>query len=168
MRTLSALGVFLTTTVAVLFMAAAATSAAAQPIVPNAMPAGSSLAPVSVVPARVPGTPCAATARACVDLSANRAWLIRDGAVEYGPVRIAHGRNGYRTSPGTFRVTFKDRHHVSSIWDASMPYSVFFNGGIAFHEGSLDRPSAGCVRLGHADAIEFYNVLQLDDRVQVR
>jgi hypothetical protein len=48
-------------------------------------------------------------------------------------------------------------------------FAVFFaEGGIAFHEGSLDRPSAGCVRLGHADAVEFYNVLQLDDRVQVR
>jgi hypothetical protein len=167
MRTLSALGVFLATTVAVLLMTAAAIPAAAQPIVANAMPAGSSLAPVSAVPARVPGTPCAASARVCVDLSANQAWLIRGGAVEYGPVPIRHGRKGYRTPPGTFRVTFKSRDHVSSIWDASMPYSVFFNGGIAFHQGSLREQSHGCIRLSRDAAHTFFGSLSRGDVVQV-
>jgi hypothetical protein len=167
MRTPSALGVFLATTVAVLLMTAAATPAAAQPIVPNAMPAGSSFVPVSAVPARVAGTPCAATARACVDLSANRAWLIRNGAVEYGPVRIAHGRKGYSTPPGTFRVTFKDRHHVSSIYDVPMPYSVFFNGGIAFHQGDLRTQSGGCIRLSRDAARTFFGSLSRGDVVQV-
>jgi len=74
-------------------------------------------------PARVDGTPCDANARACVDLSENQAWLIRDGVVEYGPVRISHGKPGYRTPPGTFRVSFKSRHHVSSIYHTPMPYS---------------------------------------------
>ena len=75
--------------------------------------------------------------RACVDLSANRSWLLRDGQVTYGPVPITHGRKGFRTPPGTFRVASKRRDHVSSIYDAEMPWSVFFNGGVAFHEGSL-------------------------------
>jgi hypothetical protein len=34
--------------------------------------------------------------------------------------------------------------------------------------GTLRAGIARGVRLGHADAVEFYNVLQLDDRVQVR
>jgi L,D-transpeptidase catalytic domain len=166
MHMLIALGIVLATTVAVLLTSAAATPAA-QSVLPAAMSAGSSLAPVSASPARAPGTPCAATARACVDLSANQAWLIRDGAVRYGPVPIAHGRKGYRTSPGTFRVTFKNRHHVSSIYDASMPYSVFFNGDIAFHQGSLRQQSHGCIRLSRDAARTFFSSLNRGDVVQV-
>jgi hypothetical protein len=114
------------------------------------------------------GAPCAATARACVDLSARQAWLIRGGAVEYGPVPIAHGRKGWRTPPGTFRVTFKDRYHRSSLFDnAPMPYSVFFNGGIAFHQGGLGVQSHGCVRLTRGAAQTFFASLNRGDVVQV-
>jgi lipoprotein-anchoring transpeptidase ErfK/SrfK len=38
---------------------------------------------------------------------------------------------------------------------------------VAFHGGSLERASAGCVHLDDADAIDFYNTLQLGDQVQV-
>ncbi|MCU1625872.1 MAG: ErfK/YbiS/YcfS/YnhG family protein [Pseudonocardia sp.] len=48
-----------------------------------------------------------------------------------------------------------------------MPYAVFFaEGGIAFHEGNLNTPSA--VRLAQAEASAFYDFLQVDDAVQVR
>ena len=60
---------------------------------------------------------------------------------------ITHGRKGFRTPPGTFQVSFKNADHVSSIYDAQMPYSVFFNGGIAFHQGSLRQLSHGCIHL---------------------
>jgi L,D-transpeptidase-like protein len=118
----------------------------------------------------VQDTPCTEDARACVDLAAKRAWLIDDGTVVRGPVPVSVGAPGRETPRGDFRVEWKNTNHRSSEYDgARMPFAVFFaEGGIAFHEGSLDRPSAGCVRLGHADAVEFYNVLQLDDRVQVR
>jgi L,D-transpeptidase-like protein len=167
MRTLIKLGIVLATTVTVLLTSAEQSPAAAQPVLPGATSAGSSLARVSASPARVAGTPCGAKARACVDLSANQAWLIRDGAVQYGPVQIAHGRRGYRTSPGTFRVTFKNRHHVSSIYDAPMPYSVFFNGGIAFHQGNLRQQSHGCIRLSRQAASTFFGSLSRGDVVQV-
>ena len=50
-----------------------------------------------------------------------------------------------------------------------MPWSVFFApGGIAFHEGRKDTPSAGCVRLSAADAKIFFDSLQIGDRVEVR
>lgn len=48
-----------------------------------------------------------------------------------------------------------------------MPYSVFFNGGDAFHEGSLSVPSHGCVHLSQTAAAEFYADLQPGDVVQV-
>jgi lipoprotein-anchoring transpeptidase ErfK/SrfK len=87
--------------------------------------------------------------------------------VQYGPVPITHGRQGYRTPPGTFRVTFKNRHHVSSIYNTPMPYSVFFNGGIAFHEGSLRQQSHGCIHLSQGAARTFYNALSGGNIVQV-
>jgi lipoprotein-anchoring transpeptidase ErfK/SrfK len=119
-------------------------------------------------PGLVPGTPCMATARACIDLSANRTWLISGGRVSYGPVPITSGRPGWRTPPGTFRVTFKDIDHKSTIFDdAPMPYSVFFNGGIAFHQGSLRVPSHGCIHLSPAAARTYFGTLNPGDIVQV-
>jgi lipoprotein-anchoring transpeptidase ErfK/SrfK len=115
-----------------------------------------------------PGVPCDGTADACIDLSANQSWLLSDGAVAYGPVPITHGRAGWETPPGTFNVGWKDIDHLSSEFDnAPMPYSVFFNGGIAFHEGSLSDLSHGCIHLSNAAAQTYYDALQVGDVVQV-
>ncbi|HEU5472060.1 MAG TPA: L,D-transpeptidase [Actinophytocola sp.] len=114
------------------------------------------------------GTPCTITDGACIDLSANRSWLLKGGVVSYGPVPITHGRPGYRTPPGTFRVSFKDIDHKSSLFDdAPMPYSVFFNGGIAFHAGSLRELSHGCIHLSNGAAKTYYNSLAVGATVQV-
>ena len=111
--------------------------------------------------------PCAPTARACVRLSTNQAWLLRGGKVVSGPVPISHGRTGFLTPPGSFRVTFKSQDHVSTIYDREMPYSVFFNGGIAFHHGSVRQKSHGCVHLSGSAARAFFAELTPGDRVQV-
>ncbi|MBP2476401.1 lipoprotein-anchoring transpeptidase ErfK/SrfK [Crossiella equi] len=114
------------------------------------------------------GTPCKATARACIDLSANKAWLMDNGKAVYGPVPITHGRKGWLTPPGTFSVTRKNKNHRSSIFNnAPMPWSVFFNGGIAFHQGSLREKSHGCIHLSPAAAQKFFSFLQLGDQVHV-
>ncbi|MFC4946969.1 L,D-transpeptidase [Pseudonocardia sp. GCM10023141] len=153
---------------------AAAQPAAPQPAAPKAAapkPAPAASPPAASKPAApqlVPGTPCLSTARACVSLSRNQAWLIKGGAVAYGPVPITHGRSGWTTPPGTFRVTIKNRYQVSSLFnDAPMPYSVFFNGGIAFHEGSLSVLSHGCIHLSRAAAQTFFSTLATGDVVQV-
>ncbi|WP_018683203.1 L,D-transpeptidase [Actinokineospora enzanensis] len=114
------------------------------------------------------GTPCAATVDACIDLSANKSWLLKDGKVVYGPVPITHGRPGHVTPPGTFHVQWKDIDHKSHEFnDAPMPYSVFFNGGIAFHQGSLSVQSHGCIHLSAAAAKAYYNSLSVGATVQV-
>jgi hypothetical protein len=114
------------------------------------------------------GVPCTITEGACIDLSANKTWLIEGGKVVYGPAAITHGRKGYRTPAGTFRVSFKDIDHKSSLFDdAPMPYSVFFNGGIAFHQGSLSQLSHGCIHLSPAAAKTYFNKLSVGETVQV-
>ena len=92
----------------------------------------------------VTGTPCSVSAKACVDLDSQRAWLIKDGKIMRGPVKIASGGNGEETPVGhSLRVYRKEKDHVSKEsrlangQPAPMPWSVFFeDGGIAFHSGS--------------------------------
>jgi lipoprotein-anchoring transpeptidase ErfK/SrfK len=121
-------------------------------------------------PGNTEGTPCSTAARACVELDANKAWLIKDGKVERGPVAISHGGPGADTPRGDFSVQRKDKDHKSAEFNnAPMPWAVFFApGGIAFHEGRTDTPSAGCVRLAPADAQAWFESLQVGDKVEVR
>jgi len=130
-------------------------------------PAAPPAPPKPAAPAKPAGVPCAATVRACIDLAHNKAWLLRGGVVEYGPVPITSGKPGYRTPVGTFRVLSKERLHLSRAFDnAPMPYSVFFIPGIAFHQGSLSVPSHGCIHLSKAAAIRFFGSLARGDAVQ--
>ncbi|WP_433800054.1 L,D-transpeptidase [Actinomycetospora sp. CA-084318] len=114
------------------------------------------------------GLPCSISGDgACVSLSAKRAWLVQDGKVVRS-APITSGRPGERTPTGTFHVTWKDADHRSSQFnDAPMPWSVFFNGGIAFHTGSLSRQSAGCIHLSDAVARQFFRTLAVGDTVVV-
>ncbi len=119
--------------------------------------------------ALVAGTPCTASARACVHLASHSAWLIDGGEVVRGPVDMTDGAPGSETPRGTFRAEWKHDDHISGESGAPMPYSVFFApGGIAFHEGNLATSSAGCVRLARDDAAAFFEFLQIGDEVQVR
>jgi hypothetical protein len=124
----------------------------------------------------VAGTPCTAAAKACVDLTNQHAWLIKDGKVLRGPVPIGTGGPGQETPIGdVFRVYRKEKDYKSTEsrlpngTPAPMPYSVFFaDGGIAFHAGDPERASAGCVHLDDADARAWFDYLQIGDHVQVR
>jgi hypothetical protein len=115
-----------------------------------------------------PTPPCGPEIRACVSLSQNLAWLMRDGVVEHGPVPITHGRAGEETPVGFFKVAWKDAEHTSTIYRTPMPHSVFFaSGGIAFHEGSLTEESHGCVHLAPDVAKIFFDALQVRAAVQI-
>ena len=117
-------------------------------------------------PPLVADTPCTAAARACVDLDERQAWLLDAGKVARGPVPIQHG--DVRTPRGTFKVQWKAEQYTSRQYLTQMPYSVFFaEGGIAFHEGAQDNPSAGCVKLGREDAKAFFYFLLVGDEVQI-
>jgi hypothetical protein len=145
------------------------------PVAANAAtPAPSPTTPPTTTPTDdtsqlVPGTPCTATAKACIDLAHNEAWLLKDGQAVRGPVRINQGAPGENTPTGTFDVQWKDLHHRSKEFDnAPMKYSVFFApGGIAMHEGNVHKQSAGCVHLSADNAEAWYDYLHVGDQVQV-
>lgn len=112
--------------------------------------------------------PCGQAAAACVSLSRLKAWLMRDGKVVRGPVPIKPGSADEPTPVGMFRVAWKDRDHTSNEFGMPMPNSVFFAaGGIAFHEGSLDTSSHGCVHLSPEDSAAFFDGLVKGDVVEV-
>ena len=147
----------------------------AVPALADAGVESSSVARAAHAEAATPGTPCSVSARACVDLETQRAWLIRDGKVVRGPMTVSTGGEGYETPVGhSLRVYRKEADHVSGESrtpdgrPAPMPYSVFFNdGGIAFHAGDPSRSSAGCVRMETDDAKATFAELQTGDKVQV-
>jgi lipoprotein-anchoring transpeptidase ErfK/SrfK len=113
-------------------------------------------------------TPCEAQAKACVQLSTNRAWLMNNGAITYGPVPVTAGVPSYPTPKGRFHVQYKDINHYSKQYHGPMPYSVFFTTtGVAFHQGNLTVKSHGCVHLSHQAAVMFFQQLHPGDEVQV-
>lgn len=124
---------------------------------------------------KVVGTPCTATAKACVDVNGKKAWLIKDGKIFRGPVRVSTGKPGNDTQTGNvFRVYRKEKDYKSNEFrlpngqPSPMPNAVFFHdGGIAFHAGNPAIRSNGCVRMAYADSVAFFSHLQLGDQVQV-
>ncbi|AHH94263.1 hypothetical protein BC739_007163 [Kutzneria viridogrisea] len=116
-----------------------------------------------------PGTPCKATVAACVSKSQGKAWLIYNGQVLYGPVPMMPGKASAPTPVGMFQVLWKVQHDKSKEFNnAPMENSVYFtSGGVAFHEGSLSVPSAGCVHLTMAASAKFFANLDQGDPVQV-
>lgn len=56
---------------------------------------------------------------------------------EYGKqVMMIDARFGKPSTPtreGTFKVYWKSKNHVSSLYGSAMPYSMFFSGGQAIH-----------------------------------
>lgn len=130
--------------------------------------------PASASTDTLAGTPCTATARACVDLDKQKAWLATAGKVTGGPFVIASGGLGKETPPGTFHVINKVQAYQSKEYPlpngqpAPMPWAVFFEpGGIAFHGGDPQRASSGCVHLDLTVAQNFFHTLNVGDEVQV-
>lgn len=61
-------------------------------------------------------------------------WMIDGRTVSEMDVRF--GSQYTPTREGVFSVSFKSRHHVSTIYHTSMPYAMFFSGGQAVHYSS--------------------------------
>jgi hypothetical protein len=149
--------------------AAPATGTATAPGTPAQAPGTPAPAPAKTKPVMAAGVPCTITAKACVSLSGKQAWLLDEGKIVYGPVKMLPGKKDGPTPVGKWQVEYKEKlHHSTEFNGAPMPNSVFFApGGIAFHEGSLSRYSAGCVHLSAAASLKFFNSLDKGDEVQV-
>ncbi len=109
--------------------------------------------------------PARPTLVATINLSTQRMSVASNGRPLY-TWRISSGRRGFETPTGRFRPGWMAKQWYSRKYDmAPMPYSVFFNGGIATHGTTavsrLGRPAShGCIRLQTANARRFYNLVR--------
>ncbi|MFB6813329.1 L,D-transpeptidase family protein [Streptomyces sp. NPDC056347] len=109
---------------------------------------------------------------ACVDMDRQLLWVQTGKRIDFRPVPIRTGRDSQETRPGWHSIYWRDKDHVSSLYDdAPMPYSQFFDGGQALHGHPGDLfdggGSAGCVNLTVEDAASLWDLLKLDDAVYV-
>ncbi|MFT5510080.1 MAG: lipoprotein-anchoring transpeptidase ErfK/SrfK [Hyphomicrobiaceae bacterium] len=115
-------------------------------------------------PARVKARAVAPSLVARIDLNRQRMQVTSNGRV-VGSWKISSGKRGHATPPGRFRPQWSSKMHYSRKYNNSpMPYSVFFNGGIATHgTGYTSRlggaASHGCIRLRTANARKFYQLV---------
>ena len=83
---------------------------------------------------------------------------------------ISSGTPGHPTPMGVFTVIQKDRHHVSNLYNAPMPYMQRITwSGSALHEGPLPGypASHGCVRLTTSFAQLLWKTTKMGARVIV-
>jgi lipoprotein-anchoring transpeptidase ErfK/SrfK len=158
----------------------AQTTLSEQATVPSAAIGVPSSGPRATPDAAAAGTPtlsprarssCPAAATACVDLNDQLTWLQSDGRVTYGPVSMEPGPPGTQqaTPRGTFHVQWKaGANYISTEYHVLIPYAVFFApGGVAFHGGSLNTPSHGCVHLDIGSAQYYHDHLSAGAEVVV-
>lgn len=100
---------------------------------------------------------------ACVDLTRQLSWIQDGAALRYGPVPVRTGKDGTETRTGPKKIYYRSIDHWSTIYNVAMPYSQFFDGGIAFHSTtkSMWNPpgSGGCVNMRPADAKAYWNLM---------
>jgi lipoprotein-anchoring transpeptidase ErfK/SrfK len=131
-----------------------------------------------------------------IDLQEQTAYLMRHGSAVLS-TPICSGRPSHLTETGSFQVLEKERHHYSSLYgrivdpygrtilpdaDADMPvargckfvpgsmhYFIRFDGSTGMHAGVLPGypASHGCVRLPKANAIAFFNAVEIGTPVTV-
>jgi L,D-transpeptidase catalytic domain/Putative peptidoglycan binding domain len=109
----------------------------------------------------------------CVDKSKRKLYYVKAGKI----IKTADARfgcPGMRTREGTFKVRWKSRHHVSSLFNSPMPYAMFFSGGQAVHYSpdfarvGYNGCSHGCVNIRSRSTIAWiFDQIRVGDRVYV-
>ncbi|WP_408589060.1 L,D-transpeptidase family protein [Novosphingobium sp.] len=102
-----------------------------------------------------------------VDLEARVLSVFRNGH-EIGATAILKGYGDKPTPLGIFPITQKDKDHVSSLYDAPMPYMLrLTNDGVSIHGSKVEIGYAtnGCVGVPNEFARRLFAVASLGDRV---
>jgi lipoprotein-anchoring transpeptidase ErfK/SrfK len=102
-----------------------------------------------------------------VSIDKQRATLYADGQA-FAQTKISSGTATHPTPMGVFSILQKNRHHVSNLYDAKMPYMQRITwSGAALHEGPLPGypASHGCVRLPNEFAQLLWKATKIGARV---
>ena len=108
-----------------------------------------------------------------MDKSTNSLRWVIDGKVQ-ATYDVRFGSDELPTREGAFTVFEKSRDHVSSLYDTSMPFAMFFSGGQAVHyspdfaANGYNGASHGCVNVRDYDGIAWlFDQVQIGDKVIV-
>ncbi len=109
---------------------------------------------------------------ACVDLTHQTTWLMKDGQVYYGPTVTRTGFAGHATRAGSFKIQWRNIKDWSEPYSVWLPYWQAVDGGNGFHETTtyihnMAIGSHGCINLLHDDAVEYWNELKVGSPVNV-
>jgi hypothetical protein len=109
----------------------------------------------------------------CIDkTSRTLRWVVDGRVVKTMDVRF--GSEYTPTREGEFSVFQKSRDHVSSLYNTSMPFAMFFSGGQAVHYSpdfaavGYNGASHGCANIRDYDGIAWlYDQVRIGDKVVV-
>ena len=103
----------------------------------------------------------------CIDKSSRTLRWVVDGEVQK-TMDVRFGSEYTPTREGAFSVGYKNRDHVSSLYDTPMPFAMFFSGGQAVHY-SPDFAAVGYAGASHgcANIRDYDGIAWLFDQVQV-
>lgn len=109
----------------------------------------------------------------CIDKTSRTLRWVVDGKV-LKTMDVRFGGEYTPTREGEFTVFQKSRDHVSSLYDTSMPFAMFFSGGQAVHYSSdfasvgYAGASHGCVNVRDYDAVAWlFDQVRVGDKVIV-
>ena len=99
-------------------------------------------------------------------------WVINGVVKKRLDARFGGSRTA--TREGQFKVYWKSRNHVSSLYNSPMPFAMFFSGGQAVHYSvdfatrGYNGASHGCVNIRDRAAIErLFDTVRVGDKVVV-
>lgn len=111
----------------------------------------------------------------CVDLTHQTAWVSQGGGFLLGPVPVRTGKAEDATPTGTFAISQKKRHTVSSEYHVPLPFWQRFFQDFGFHAADADTPlyaanvrgSHGCVNMLPRDASALFGQTVMDTPVVI-
>ncbi|WP_369208169.1 peptidoglycan-binding protein [Streptomyces sp. PU-14G] len=136
-------------------------------------PTRTELHPSTSRPPAAPDPRCTTGRALCISKSSRTAAWMVDGKVRTA-MDVRFGSAYTPTREGQFKVDFKSRHHVSTIYHTAMPYAMFFSRGQAVHYSSdfaargYAGASHGCVNVRDKKAIaKVFAQIRPGDKVVV-
>ncbi|MEV0279982.1 L,D-transpeptidase family protein [Streptomyces sp. NPDC050610] len=136
-------------------------------------PSDMELRPPTTKPLDTPDRRCRTGRVLCISKKSDTlAWMVDGKVVSAMDVRF--GSQYSPTREGAFKVDFKSRDHVSTIYHSAMPYAMFFSGGQAVHYSSdfaargYAGASHGCINVRDKKKIAaLFREVRKGDRVVV-
>lgn len=99
--------------------------------------------------------------RVVIDLQSQRGLCLVDERVAMD-FPVCTGTRSHLTPTGSFRISEKDVHHRSNLYDCPMPYFMrLTNEGVGLHVGDVYRVPAshGCIRMTREACITLFHAL---------